>query len=180
MYPFLNTILPYDCAEKLTALLDEGIVSITGSVALQVLLNESLSGKDVDIIVSYDNLELLHDTLVSCNYKLVDCRSMSNLGSIVYSQDGCTSIDVFITHDIVSLVKSFDLTLVMNWITSRKVVSLYPEITMERKFYVNCPLSIQKLSNRTQKYENRGFTKLLGAVPLMTPCTFDINELTVT
>jgi hypothetical protein len=161
---FKETLVRYkfDWIALRTIMVATGAV-ISGSTALAVLLRGEFVPQDLDIYVNEKGLAGILTFLTNHRYQIVTPRPRYAFekkypGSkiiLTLKRDDGEKIDVIGTTDhVLATITQFHSTVVMNYISSHGIVSLYPEWTMRKNGLVtkrNMPWRI------IDKYRARGF-----------------------
>lgn len=161
---FKETLVRYkfDWIALRTIMATTGAV-ISGSTALAVLLRGEFVPQDLDIYVNAKGLAGMISFLTNHGYQVVTPRphyahEKKYLGSkiiMTLKRDDGEKIDVIGTTDhVLATITQFHSTIVMNYISSHGIVSLYPEWTMRGNGLVtktNTPW------RTVDKYRARGF-----------------------
>ena len=144
---FKETLVRYkfDWIELRTIMMATGAV-ISGSTALAALFRGDFVPQDLDIYVNDKGLAGILIFLVNHGYRIVTPRPRYALekkypGSkiiVTLKHDDGEKIDVIGTTDrVLATITDFHSTVVMNYISSYGIVSLYPEWTMRKNGLAN-------------------------------------------
>ena len=178
---FKETLVRYkfDWIELRTIMMATGAV-ISGSTALAVLFRGDFVPQDLDIYVNDKGLAGIPIFLVNHGYRIVTPRPRYALekkypGSkiiVTLKHDDGEKIDVIGTTDrVLATITDFHSTVVMNYISSYGIVSLYPEWTMRKNGLANGRNIPWKI---LAKYGARGFNMAYTTAEL---AKYDANHV---
>ena len=167
---FLRTFI--DNVQEFRNLLIKNKAVISGSIVLQMLLNETYDKSDIDIYIPYILYKDFYDFLESERYELLYSRGdgedieekyniqfpnhIARVDTFKNNYDGIIQICRTYSPDPRECLKSFDFTFLLNYFDGNDIFSMFPAHVFNKCGIVNNIKTIT--SKRFIKYNNRGFT----------------------